>query len=116
MRPILSLRDLAWRMDTSLERLRAVAGDIKNHYKHCVFWDEKKTKNRNLEIPRDELMDIQRRIKGRILDRYPLPDCVHGGVGGKSPRSNAEQRSEAHHARELDYNHLSTPTNTGRGP
>jgi len=89
VKPILSVRDLASRLGTSVTRLREIAGDIDSHYSLWTRWDEKKQKVRHFRVPKPELMEIQRRIKNKILSSIPLSDGVHGGVRGGSPRSNA---------------------------
>ena len=92
MQPILSVRDLASRLGTSVARLREIADDIKSHYKVRPQLDKKnKHKVRQLSVPSNELKEIQRRIKNNILAPITLGEGVHGGVRGRSPRSNATQ-------------------------
>jgi RNA-directed DNA polymerase len=90
MNPILSVRALAWRIGISAERLYDVANNIDRHYREKPQ-QETPDKIRILRIPDTELMDIQRRIKKNVLDPISLSDDVHGGVRGRSPRSNASQ-------------------------
>ena len=88
MKPILSLQALGWLIGIPLERLRNIAANVASHYReHSLQLGPHRF--RILRIPDAELMEIQRRIKKRILDRIPLSDDVHGGVRGRSPRSNA---------------------------
>ncbi len=90
MQPILSVRDLASRLGTPAARLREIADDIKSHYKVWPLLDKKnKQKVRHLRVPSNELKEIQRRIKDNILAPITLGEGVHGGVRGRSPRSNA---------------------------
>jgi hypothetical protein len=86
----LSLRDLSSRLGIPLARLREIADDIKSHYKTWSLVD-KKNKVRLLTVPDNELKDIQRRIKNNILALISLGEGVHGGVRGRSPRSNASK-------------------------
>lgn len=88
MKPILSLRDLAIRVGVPLDRLREMAANVSSHYRY----ETKRTgpaKVRDLWIPDAELKDVQRRIKKRVLDPIALSTDVHGGVKGRSPRTNA---------------------------
>lgn len=91
MQQIVSLRDLSSRLGTSVSRLREIADNIKSHYKVWPLIDEKKQKVRHLRVPSNELKEVQRRIKGNILAGIDLGEVVHGGVRGRSPRSNATQ-------------------------
>jgi RNA-directed DNA polymerase len=89
MKPILSERDLASRLGIALTRLRQLADEVGKHY--IEFPVMKGDKVRIIRPPLDDLKDVQRRIKAKILDRLPLADGAHGGVRGRSPRSNAER-------------------------
>lgn len=93
MNPIVSVRDLARRLGTPIERLRAVSDEIATRPgSHYLFWSEtdpKTGKVRQLKAPRPELKEIQRRIARNILRKVPLSDSAHGGVRGRSPLSNA---------------------------
>jgi RNA-directed DNA polymerase len=44
---------------------------------------------RRLLVPQGELKVLQSKIKRHIVDKFPLFDCVHGGVRGRSVLSNA---------------------------
>lgn len=90
MAPILSIRNLASRIGVSPARLRKVADDVASHYRQIPLRTGP-DKVRILRIPDAELMDIQRRIKKWVLDPIALSKDVHGGVRGRSPRSNAMQ-------------------------
>jgi RNA-directed DNA polymerase len=90
MKPILSLRDMAYQLGMPISRLREVARDVESHYDTWGRFDEKNPNIvRQITAPDRELKEIQRHINSRILSRFPLADAVHGGVGGRSPRSNA---------------------------
>jgi len=86
--PILSLQALAWTLRVPLTRLRRVAAEIDRHYDELRLL--KGDKLRVLNVPHDELKEIQRRICRRILEPISLCAEVHGGVRGKSTRTNAE--------------------------
>jgi len=89
MRPILSVNHVAWILGVPKERLFEVAGEIDKHYRHDALMQG--SKSRQLKIPKQELMSIQRRIRERILAPIALSENAHGGVKGRSPRSNADQ-------------------------
>ncbi len=89
MKPILSVRDLASRLGTTPSRLNEVASSIESHY--VVVPLEANGKIRILHVPRDELMQIQRGIKTSVLDKIGFAEVAHGGVRGRSPRTNAVQ-------------------------
>jgi len=78
---------------------------IANIDKYYKEWFEKKTdkktgkiktykdgtvKQRIIRPSLKELKSIQSNIKNRILAPIPLPDCVHGGVKGRSNITNAK--------------------------
>jgi len=44
---------------------------------------------RRLDVPEQKLEVLQAWIKRQILDKVQLPPCVHGGVLGRSPKTNA---------------------------
>jgi len=88
MRPILSLRNLAARLGTPVARLRKIAEEIDKHYSHQVL-RQGPNKFRHLRIPKPELRSLQRRINANILAPIVLDGAVHGGVRGRSTRSNA---------------------------
>lgn len=89
MSPILSVRDLAWRVGIPASRLRKVADNVDAHYSQFPIRNGDKV--RILRVPKPELMDIQRRIKKNVLEKIPLSSEVHGGIRGKSAASNAAQ-------------------------
>ncbi len=89
MRPLLSLRDLEWRLEIPREVLRKIASSIPLHYHP---W---RKGNRLIDNPDEQLKHIQRRINSRLLDELDLPLHLHGGVRGRSPRTNAQAHSAA---------------------
>ena len=107
MRPIVSLRDLASRLGTPVDRLRAIASGIRGDYKTMPLKDKKnKHVVRELDVPSDELKEIQRRIKANILDRIGFSTAAHGGVRGRSPRTNAMQHLGQRCVVNLDVRHF----------
>jgi RNA-directed DNA polymerase len=90
VRPILSLRDFASRLGVPLERLSEIADNIEAHYKYQVL-DQGKAKVRQLRVPDKELKLILRRVNRNILTKYSFGTAAHGGIRGRSPRTNATQ-------------------------
>jgi RNA-directed DNA polymerase len=92
---LLSVRKLAQLLNTSVARLREIANEIDNDVNsHYRFHSEKKPgsdKVRHYTVPRHELKEIHKLIKCNVLTKVPLSAAVHGGVRGKSPRSNASE-------------------------
>lgn len=87
---ILSLRHFAWRIATPVDRLRAIADNITRHYRVSPLRDKRnRAILRMLQVPDDELMAIQRQIVKHVLDPLGYSGLAHGGVRGRSPRSNA---------------------------
>lgn len=92
MKRLVSLNDLARRIGIPRERLEHVATHIDDQYQEWPLIDPKRPdKVRIVRSPRDELMRIQRALVARIFSKIPLNDSVHGGVQGRSTRSNAMQ-------------------------
>lgn len=91
MKSLVSLRYLAHQLGVPLGELRELADNVSDHYRQWSSFNEKKNKVRILKVPDRLLKGVQRRIHKRILNRYSLPDVAHGGVSGKSPKTNAAQ-------------------------
>ena len=91
MKSILSLQYLAWRLGVPLPKLREMARQIDKHYREWPMIDHKKGKARIFKVPDDELKQIQRRILRKVLADFQFPVGAHGGIKGRSPRTNAEQ-------------------------
>lgn len=89
MKPLVSLQDLAWRLQIPLPELKALAKDVNKHYREWISVNEKTGKARNFKAPDAQLKKVQRRILKQVLMQYPLSDAVHGGTKGRSPKSNA---------------------------
>jgi RNA-directed DNA polymerase len=91
-KPILSLRDLSWRIGVPLEQLRKLAADIERHptsqYHECAI-PQGKDKFRMVRPPSERLKAVQRRIVKRVLDELGYSGAAHGGVPGRSTLSNA---------------------------
>jgi len=91
VKPILSLRDFARRIGTPIGRLKQIADEIESHYRQFSVRDEKTQKVRQFRNPSPELKEIHRRINRIILSIADISSIAHGGVAGKSTRSNAGQ-------------------------
>jgi hypothetical protein len=92
MKPLLSKNDFARRIGIPRERLEAIAADVRPHYRQWPLRDKKNpAKVRQVRSPLPELKQIQRLIIEHVLSSFALSPRVHGGVRGRSTRSNAEQ-------------------------
>jgi hypothetical protein len=91
MKPLVSVHHLAHLVGLTVAELREMAANVDDHYSRWTQVDEKKGKKRSLVAPDSRLKAVQRRILRRILADFPLPDCAHGGVTGRSPLTNASQ-------------------------
>lgn len=95
MRPVVSLRHLSSLLGVSVQRLKEIAADVDAHYNSFnVIYGKKLDKTREIHEPLAELKVIQRRIYKNILATIPLSPAAHGGIAGRSPRSNAEQHAD----------------------
>jgi hypothetical protein len=91
MKSLWSVNDLAFRIGIPRARLEAVAADLRPHYREWPLVDKKNpAKIRMIRSPRAELKQIQRLLVQRVLSAIPLDAGVHGGIRGRSPRSNAQ--------------------------
>jgi hypothetical protein len=91
MKAMLSERKLAWTLGVPLARLEGIAINAGEHYREWQAYNKNKTKVRTIRSPDDELKSIQRNISKRILGVEDVGPEVHGGVPGRSPRTNAAQ-------------------------
>ena len=89
MRPLVSVQYLAHRLGVPLSELRELARNAKSHYRQWDSTDEKKGKTRTFNVPDKKLKLVQRRILRNILNDYKLSEGAHGGVKGRSPKTNA---------------------------
>lgn len=88
---MLSSQSLAWRLGIPLEELRIIAKEVNKHYREISLNDHEKGKVRLLKVPDEELKKVQRLILRRVLSEAQLPDGLHGGIPGRSPKTNAER-------------------------
>ena len=90
MDAILSRRMLERCLGTSRERLEEVAASINSRYHEFPQRSKKNpSKIRMITAPEPELKKIQTSLL-KLLSQLPLSDGVHGGVRGRSQRTNAE--------------------------
>ncbi len=61
-------------------------------------------KRRTFRNPSTFLKFVQKRIKRNVLDKFKFPDCVHGGIKGKSNITNAKQHQGKKYIFETDLN------------
>ena len=94
MTSILSKRRLASILGVPPSRLEEIADEIALdhdlHYSTFSKTDPKKNKARTFHNPKPELKRIQKAIDRRLLREAMVHTIAHGGVRGRSPRSNAE--------------------------
>lgn len=90
-KPIVSLKDFAWRLRIPVERLRAVADNRNAHYRE--FSMRKGDKVRRIRPPKPELMEIQRRLNARIFCEHSPGEAAHGAVKGRSPATHAAKHA-----------------------
>jgi RNA-directed DNA polymerase len=90
---LLSVRRLAQLLNCSVARLREIADeidcDVNSHYR---FHSERKPGSdiaRHYMVPTHELKEIHKKIKSNVLTLFPISGVAHGGIRGRSPRSNA---------------------------
>jgi RNA-directed DNA polymerase len=90
MKPIVSVREFAHCVKTPVDRLYAIAAIPADYYREWPQRDKKNpAKIRIIREPVPELKAIQRRVAKHVLGPLGLSDVAHGGVRGRSPRSNA---------------------------
>lgn len=91
MKPIVSINDLARRIGIPRDRLEAVAVSIRCHYDQWPLVDKKDpSKVRQVRSPRGELKQVQKLLVQRVFSVIPLNGNVHGGIRGRSAKTNAE--------------------------
>jgi RNA-directed DNA polymerase len=91
VKPIFSINDLAYRLGIPRDRLEAIAENTKAHYDQWPLRDKKNpAKVRQVRSPRGELKKIQKLLVKRVFSLLPLNASVHGGVRGRSAKTNAE--------------------------
>jgi hypothetical protein len=91
MRPVLSLRFLETYLATSRERLEEIGASIDKSYHQFAHRNKKNpARFRLITAPEPELKQLQARLL-KLFGEIGLSDGVHGGVRGRSPRTNAQQ-------------------------
>lgn len=90
---IVSVRRLSLILGKSPTRLKEIAAELDinsdSHYREFMQRSKKNpSKYRKITEPKPELKEIQSRLYAH-LRKIELSSSVHGGVRGKSPRSNA---------------------------
>jgi retron-type reverse transcriptase len=87
---LLNIKDfdqLSSRLGLSVDYLLSWEKKITSSYHKKIIIT--KGKPRNLLVPVQELKNIQRKILYNILD-FDFPECVHGGIAGRSVITNAK--------------------------
>lgn len=90
MMGLVSVRSLARLLGIPRAQLDRIASEVDAHY-HLGTISDRTGKPRTLRMPSAELKLVQRRIAKRLLRGVRLAPEVHGGVRGKSPKTNAEK-------------------------
>jgi RNA-directed DNA polymerase len=85
---ILSLNRLAWTLGIPREVLESLAAVAGHHYRPFLLERQGK-KPRLIDNPDRCLKDTQRKIYKRLLKDLKFPEYLHGGIKGKSPKTNA---------------------------
>lgn len=89
---LLSMRDLEHRLGMPREKLRSLASESNSHYSPFLqpkparpFARKKdKPKVREIDRPRDPILEIQKRIYQSLLRNIEMPSYLCGGVRGRS--------------------------------
>lgn len=95
------------------DEIRNLLGSIDDNYKEWSVHKLDKNGNskkypdgtvkiRTFRNPSFLLKEVQGRIKKNILDKQRLPDCVHGGVKGRSNITNAKMHQGKKYIFETD--------------
>ncbi len=86
-----SEQDLSSELGIPLHVLRGVA----RHPKVLYLYQRRQLgkKKRLLRIPRDPLREIQKTIKGKLLDPMPLPPTMHGWRKRRSPKTYSKEHA-----------------------
>lgn len=83
-----SPRAVAWRIGIPLRHLVAIAYDADIHYSPFDLKRSNK-KARHIDNPDEELKQVQRVMRARLLLRYPVDESVRACVNGGSPLKHA---------------------------
>lgn len=81
-----SLRDLAFRLGVSQKTLKTVAAHAERYYR--PFTRRRGAKVRQFDKPIGPLRLLQDRIHERLLRPLQLPEYLHGGIPGRSAKTN----------------------------
>jgi RNA-directed DNA polymerase len=91
VQPILSLRFLQAYLGKNREQLEKFGATIDQNYQQFSQRNKKNPDRfRLITAPEPELKRLQAQLL-KLLEQIPLSDGVHGGVRGKSPRTNAQE-------------------------
>jgi RNA-directed DNA polymerase len=101
MRGLLSVKGLGWKLGIRSSALEKLGASAVRHY-HPFPQPRPGKKSRWIANPDKELKFAQRQIDRRLLRTLPLPDHLHGGVKGRSPRTNASAHLRKHTVVRLD--------------
>src|ERR1700688_956065 len=87
-KPLVSIRDLAWRLRIAAAELVSLAKSASAHYQ--PFPKERPGKRpRQIDNPDKELKRVQRRIHNILLKPLDMPGHLHGGISKRSTRTNS---------------------------
>lgn len=86
-----SSRKLASLLAIDQRRLRKVAHDAPRYYRPFPMMKRGSDKVREIDRPTGELKELQYQIYRRFLRGYDYLPCLHGGIPGRSPLSNARE-------------------------
>lgn len=100
---LLSMRDLERRLAIPREKLRSIAAESDSHYDPYLqpklprpFAKKKsKPKIREIDRPRDPLLEVQKRIYRSLLRDIEMPAYICGGVKGRSILDNVAHHQSA---------------------
>lgn len=90
MSGLVSVRSLERLLRIPREQLERIADEIKAHYRPWASKNPRTGKVRIIRKPSPELKQVQRRIAKRVLGSFELGSEVHGGIRGRSPKTNAQ--------------------------
>ena len=83
---MVSLRDLEFRLGVSRRTLRQISSRAGAYY--SPFTIQCGAKSRRIDNPTGRLRVLQNYVQERLLVPVQVPDCIHGGVRGRSPVTN----------------------------
>lgn len=100
---LLSMRDLERRLAIPREKLRSIACESNSHYdpypqqkpERPFARKKSKLKIREIDRPRDPLLEVQKRIYRTLLRDIEMPAYICGGVKGRSVLDNITHHQSA---------------------